>query len=156
MFLHWKVLGTKQQYGSATNFIKIGNFKDYMVEYPALSEQQRIVSVLDECFEAIDKVKANAEQNLKNTDELFDCALDVILYDKKWKIRQLGEVCEKVEYGTSAKAQANGKIPVLRMGNIQNGRFNWKSLVYSDNEEDNKQYLLKHNDVLFNRTSCLY
>jgi type I restriction enzyme S subunit len=39
------------------------------------------------------------------------------------------------------------------MGNIQNGRFNWDSLVYSDDEEDNKQYLLKYNDVLFNRTN---
>jgi type I restriction enzyme S subunit len=68
-------------------------------------------------------------------------------------VQQLGEVCKKVEYGTSSKAQPQGKLPVLRMGNIQNGRFEWKSLVYSNNEEDNKQYLLYYNDVLFNRTN---
>ena len=39
------------------------------------------------------------------------------------------------------------------MGNIQNGRLTWDKLVYSDNKEDNKQYLLKYNDVLFNRTN---
>ena len=41
----------------------------------------------------------------------------------------------------------------MRMGNIQNGRLSWDKLVYSDNAEDNKRYLLKYNDVLFNRTN---
>jgi type I restriction enzyme S subunit len=131
-------------------------FKDYKSEkFPKLPlpEQQRIVSILDQCFAAIDKAKANAEQNLRNAKELFNCILDSILYDKKWQVKKLGEVCEKVEYGTSSKAQPQGKLPVLRMGNIQSGRFVWDSLVYSDNKEDNKQYLLKYNDVLFNRTN---
>lgn len=123
------------------------------IPLPPLSEQQHIVSILEECFAAIEKAKANAEQNLKNAKELFDCVLESILYDKKWQVEQLGNVCEKVEYGTSSKAKPQGELPVLRMGNIHNGRFVWNSLVYSDNEEDNKQYLLKHNDVLFNRTN---
>lgn len=44
-------------------------------------------------------------------------------------------------------------MPVLRMGNIQDGRLDWGNLVYSDNEEENERYQLKHNDVLFNRTN---
>jgi type I restriction enzyme S subunit len=40
--------------------------------YPPLPEQQRIVAILDEAFAAIDKAKANAEQNLKNAKELFE------------------------------------------------------------------------------------
>ena len=128
--------------------------KEINVAFPkSLPEQQRIVSILDECFSAIAKAKANAEQNLKNAKEVFDCVLESIYYNKKWPITQLGEVCKKVEYGTSLKSKTQGKLPVLRMGNIQNGKFVWDSLVYSDNEEDNKQYLLKHNDVLFNRTN---
>jgi type I restriction enzyme S subunit len=75
------------------------------------------------------------------------------LYDKKWKIKQLGEVCTKVEYGTSSKSKPEGQLPVLRMGNIQNSRFVWDNLVYSMNGEDNQKYLLKYNDVLFNRTN---
>ena len=130
--------------------IKIKNTK---IPLPPLPEQQRIVSILDEAFSAIERSRNNAEQNLKNARELFDCVLDSILHDKKWKIEQLGNLCEKVEYGTSSKAKSEGELPVLRMGNIQNGRFIWDSLVYSDNEEDNKQYLLRHNDILFNRTN---
>ena len=139
--------------GANINNLKFGDLGQFEIPLPPLPEQQRIVSILDECFAAIDKAKANAEQNLKNAKELFDCVLESILYDKKWHVELLGNVCEKVEYGTSSKAKSQGELPVLRMGNIQNGRFVWDSLVYSDNEEDNKQYLLKHNDVLFNRTN---
>jgi type I restriction enzyme S subunit len=133
--------------------VSMNKFKSIEIPVPPLREQQRIVSILDRAFAAIDKAKANAEQNLQNAKELFDCVLDSILYDKRWEVRQLGEVCEKVEYGTSSKAQSQGKLPVMRMGNIQNGRFNWESLVFSDNEIDNEKYLLKYNDVLFNRTN---
>ena len=131
-------------------------FKDYKNEpflWMPLHEQQRIVSILDEAFAAIAKAKANTEQNLKNAIALFDCVLDSILFNQKYQVKQLGEVCLKVEYGSSTKSTSKGKLPVLRMGNIQNGRFVWDSLVYSDNEEDNEQYLLKQNDVLFNRTN---
>lgn len=43
---------------------------------PPLPEQERIVAKLDETFEAIDKVKANAGQNLTNVKELFESALN--------------------------------------------------------------------------------
>ncbi|MBS1738573.1 MAG: restriction endonuclease subunit S [Bacteroidetes bacterium] len=128
--------------------------KEINIAYPkSLPEQQRIVAILDQAFTAIARAKANAEQNLKNAKELFEVVLDSILYNKKLKIEQLGNICEKVEYGTSLKSKSEGKLPVLRMGNIKNGSFVWDNLVYSDNEEDNKKYLLKHNDVLFNRTN---
>jgi type I restriction enzyme S subunit len=130
------------------------NLKQIEIPFPkSLHEQQRIVAILDEAFAAITSAKANAQQNLQNAKELFESVLDNIMYDKKWEIKELVEVCKKVEYGTSSKSQPQGKLPVLRMGNIQNSRFIWDSLVYSDNEEDNQQYLLKYNDVLFNRTN---
>ncbi|MEI8247518.1 MAG: restriction endonuclease subunit S [Lentisphaerota bacterium] len=139
--------------GSVVKNISGDLVKKVVLPIPPLPEQQRIVAILDEAFTAIAKAKANAEQNLKNAKELFDCILNEILYDKSWEVRALGEICSKVEYGSSTKSKPEGKLPVLRMGNIQNGRFNWDSLVYSDDEEDNKQYLLKYNDVLFNRTN---
>lgn len=70
-----------------------------------------------------------------------------------WKWVKLGEVCDSVEYGSAAKSKETGKIPVLRMGNIQNGRFVWDDLVYTDDEIEIKKYLLKKDDVLFNRTN---
>lgn len=160
--LYWYFTKTKSYWdqanslasGAAQPHFNGAALKQVVFSYPkSLPEQQRIVSILDECFSAIDQAKVNAEQNLKNAKELFDCVLNNVLYDKKWDVKQLGEVCTKVEYGSSTKSNKEGKLPVLRMGNIQNSRFTWDSLVYSDNDEDNEKYLLKYNDVLFNRTN---
>ncbi|RYE50614.1 MAG: hypothetical protein EOP48_19470, partial [Sphingobacteriales bacterium] len=62
-------------------------------------------------------------------------------------------ICTNVEYGSATKSKATGKVPVLRMGNIQNGIFDWEDLVFTDDEEEINKYLLKKNDVLFNRTN---
>lgn len=118
-----------------------------------LPEQQRIVTLLDEAFDGIATARANAEQNLQNARALFESHLQSVLRGKKWKWKTLGELCEKVEYGTSAKSKTEGGTPVLRMGNIQDGRFVWDNLVYTDDEAEISRYLLKHNDVLFNRTN---
>ena len=39
---------------------------------PPLEEQKRIVSILDEAFEGLDRARENAEANLKSARELFD------------------------------------------------------------------------------------
>jgi type I restriction enzyme S subunit len=70
-----------------------------------------------------------------------------------WIKTKLGDVCTKVEYGSSAKSKPEGEIPVLRMGNIKNGVIDWNDLVYTTDQEEIDKYLLKHNDILFNRTN---
>jgi type I restriction enzyme S subunit len=72
---------------------------------------------------------------------------------KGWKWVKLGDICLNVEYGSSTKSKKEGKTPVLRMGNIQKGIFDWTDLVYSDDDIEINKYLLKKNDVLFNRTN---
>ena len=49
---------------------------------PPLPEQQHIVSILDECFAAIDQAKANTEKNLNNAKELFQSELNKIFTQK--------------------------------------------------------------------------
>ena len=65
----------------------------------------------------------------------------------------MGYVCDSVEYGSASKSQTEGLIPVLRMGNIQNGKFDWSDLVYTSDDEEIEKYQLYKNDVLFNRTN---
>ena len=154
-FLNWDIDKIKLEQGTGTTMIHVSmrSMVARFIPLPPLPEQQRIVAILDKAFTAIDKVKANAEQNLKYAKKLFENYLQEVLSDKKWKKTTLNEICDKVEYGSSSKSKPEGKLPVLRMGNIQNGRFTWGNLVYSDNDKDNSQYLLKYNDVLFNRTN---
>lgn len=67
---------------------------------PPLPEQEKIVAKLDKAFEAIDKVKANAEQNLTNAKELFESALDKAFTENTngWEEKTLGKILT-LEYG---------------------------------------------------------
>ena len=73
---------------------------------------------------------------------------------KGWKWCKLEDIAYDLMYGTSEKSSRLGKVPVLRMGNInREGGLDWKDLVYSNNEEDIEKFKLLHNDLLFNRTN---
>ena len=139
--------------GATVQGVKLPFIKSLQIPLPPLPEQHRIVAILDEAFDAIATAKANTEQNLRNARALFESYLEGVLRNKKWEWKTLGELCEGVEYGSSAKSKAEGGVPVLRMGNIQDGRLDWSNLVYTNDEDEIHRYLLKHDDVLFNRTN---
>ncbi len=70
-----------------------------------------------------------------------------------WIWEKLGSMTCGVEYGTGAKSSERGKVPVLRMGNIQNAKFDWSDLVYTSDQDEIRKYSLREGDVLFNRTN---
>ena len=72
---------------------------------------------------------------------------------KSWMWEKLGWMTCGVEYGTAAKSATTGRVPVLRMGNIQNAKFDWADLVYTSGDKEIAQYRLHDGDVLFNRTN---
>ncbi len=64
----WKDINSDKQYGSATNYIRMGNFTDYLVPFPPIAEQQRIVAKIEELFSELDKgieTLKTAKQQLK-------------------------------------------------------------------------------------------
>lgn len=65
----------------------------------------------------------------------------------------LGDVAEGFNYGSAAKSAKEGRVPVLRMGNIQDGKLDWADLVFTDDAAEIAKYALKEGDVLFNRTN---
>jgi len=72
---------------------------------------------------------------------------------ESWIVTALENLCEGFQYGTSAKSQKSGKVPVLRMGNIQNGKIDWTDLAYTSDEDEINKFILRKGDVLFNRTN---
>ena len=70
-----------------------------------------------------------------------------------WVWSHLGCVSTGPEYGTAAKSSSQGEVPVLRMGNIQNGQIDWTDLVYTRDKREIARYALQPGDVLFNRTN---
>jgi type I restriction enzyme, S subunit len=151
--------------GLLKNF-HLEDIRETVVPLVPIAEQQRIVSKIEELFSEIDKgieeIKT-AQQQLKVYRQavlkwgfegrLTNDAVQDGELPKGWKNATVGDVCSSVEYGSATKSKASGKVPVLRMGNIQNGRFEWDDLVYTDDDEEINKYLLKKNDVLFNRTN---
>ncbi len=55
-----------------------GKLKEVPIPLPQLAEQQRIVAILDEAFEAIAAARANAEQNRLNARALFESYLQSV------------------------------------------------------------------------------
>jgi type I restriction enzyme S subunit len=58
----WRETNREKQFGSATNFIRIGNFLDYMVSVAPLSEQKRIVAKLDAILTKVTDAKVRLEK----------------------------------------------------------------------------------------------
>ena len=109
----------------------------------------------------IDKIVKECSQ----VDEEYDTAMsqisilkqkidDIILpVFNQYEHKRLETLCSSFEYGTSSKSSPTGKVSVVRMGNIQNGKIVWDDVVYSNDPDDIAQYMLHENDVLFNRTN---
>ena len=75
---------------------------------------------------------------------------------KGWVWTTIDQLISMLQYGTSVKADAPVSlgIPVLRMGNIQEGTLDYSNLKYIDPEkEDIAKYALDAGDVLINRTN---
>ncbi len=102
-------------------------------------------------FEHIQKERNN-EKKQKELTPITDEEKPFEIPDG-WKWVRLGEICDGFMYGTSNKSVPSGKCPVLRMGNIQDGKIDWEKLVYTNDSEEIEKYKLRKFDLLFNRTN---
>jgi type I restriction enzyme S subunit len=85
--------------------------------------------------------------------EFHDLRITLPEIPNGWAWAHLGWCSMGPEYGTAAKSSETGAVPVVRMGNLQNGRIEWDDLVYTSDEHEIAQYSLRPGDVLFNRTN---
>lgn len=97
-------------------------FNSITIHVPPLSEQHRIVSLLDAEFAKIDALKANAEKNLQNAKDLFQAALKKELEPKEgWKVKTLKEI-GLTQTGTTPKTSVKENygdyIPFIKPADV--------------------------------------
>jgi type I restriction enzyme, S subunit len=122
---------------------------------PQIAEQKRIVAKLDTAFAEIDRAIEIEKQKLAEQKRFFGELIDSEIRHLRSEFGpcELHDLIESVEYGTATKCKAEGRYPVLRMGNMQAGRFDFEDLVYLDDEEELERYRVRKGDVFFNRTN---
>ncbi len=111
----------------------------------------------DELFQQIqgEKLTLIKAGKIKKEKPIAEITEDEIPFDipDSWTWVSVGSVCTNIQYGSSQKSAPNGKIAVLRMGNIQNGRLILDKLVYTSDDAEIVKYPLQYDDLLFNRTN---
>jgi len=72
----------------------------------------------------------------------------------EWTPHKIGDFVVKSFYGTSASTEETGQYPVLRMGNMRDGRLDLTNLVFIDLDPQNfESFRLQKGDILLNRTN---
>lgn len=110
--------------GATRQRISRKNLYQIEIPIPPLTEQRRIVKILDEIFEKIEKAKKNTEKNLQHSKELFESYLNNIFTnpEKDWEKTTIGEVCNLMTGGTPSRAKSqyfkNGTINWLVSGDV--------------------------------------
>ena len=111
--------------GANINNLKFDDLRGFPIPHPALTEQQRIVGILDEAFAGIATAKANFEANLKSARALFESHLQSVFTQRGdgWTQKPLAELCEStrvITYGVIKLGDEipNG-VPCLRTSNVR-------------------------------------
>jgi type I restriction enzyme, S subunit len=127
----------KQAERSLIPSMSVKHLAEIEIPVPPLSEQKRIVSIVDEAFEAIDIAIDNTKQNLTNARELFESYLNSRLFNVvSGKATQtllcITDLIIDCEHKT-APIQEEG-IPSIRTPNIGKGHLIFDG-VYRVSEE---------------------
>lgn len=144
----------KLQKGANYPAVTDAEVKSISLRYPkSLQEQQRIVGILDKAFTAIAKVKANAEQNLKNSKEIFESYLQSVFENKGegWEEKQLKELTSILGDGLhgTPKYTDDGDYYFINGNNLNNGVIQLKDNTKKVSLDEFKKYKKDLNERTF-------
>lgn len=146
----------RRSHGTGMVHVTRAVFDETPVWLPPLPEQERIVAAIEEQFSRLDQAEHLLGGARRRAERLRMAAMATAT-SGDWPVKALADVTAKQEYGSSAKAsakQANG-VPIVRMGNIQDGQVDLSRDVkyLPPDHPDAARYALRDGDLLFNRTN---
>ena len=159
----------KASQGSTFEAINSNDLKGLKLLIPHIDEQEKIALILSTVDKQIDNVDALIEKNKELKKGLMQTLLIKGIGHTKFKKTEIGEIPEEWELesmnkivtstqlGTNTLGKENEKIPMLKMGNLTIGGFDFNKLEYISEEEleMNKEYILSNGDFLFNTRNTL-
>ncbi len=160
-YLHWawgqgmfRGLITQWVNQAAINRAQLGGVS---IPLPPLSEQRRIVEILDQA-DRLRRLRAQADAKAgRILPALFIKMFgDPATNPMGWPAGDLGDAILETQYGTSKRANTEGRgVLVVRMNNISaSGMVELSDVKYVDlNDSELEQQRLKPSDLLFNRTN---
>ena len=97
-------------------------------------------------------IKAGAIKKEKPLPEITE---DEIPFNipENWRWVRWGDLSQSIQYGYNAPAQESGRIKMVRISDIQDGKVIWDTVPYCEiKESDIPTYRLEKHDILFART----
>ena len=138
---------------------------------PPLPEQHRIAAYLDASCAAIDAAVSAKRRQLDTLDALRKSIIQRAVTSgieanpklrqvdsdwlrevpSHWQVCRVKRVVARMDYGIGVSTVEEGRYPVLKMGNIQDGEIWFSNLDFIDEVDDN--LILETGDLLYNRTN---
>ena len=117
-----QLLFTGEQ-GSTRQAITKVQLQDFIIHYPPLTEQKRIVAILDEAFESIARAKESAEKNLKNAIEIFESYLQSVFENKGegWEAYNLEDHIKLIDYRWRTPVKTESVVRLITAKNVKLG-----------------------------------
>ena len=165
MFFEW---AEKTSSGSLSPRTKWKSLAEFKFALPPIPQQKEILEVLLSCENTVHKSQTVLEKleyaKLHTARELLLQGLTFfqLFRNQKaelpagWKMVELNNVFERIQYGLSNAVHKSGQYPILRMMNIERGYVTPNDLKYIDLDDDTaKKFFLQKGDILFNRTNSM-
>jgi type I restriction enzyme, S subunit len=172
----WEPLKEQAIGSTGRRRVQASDFLEIEIPLPPLSEQKAIAAALravrdsrEATVRALEEAKAFKRSLMRHvftfgpvsleeaaTVELQETAIGSI--PKDWDVKRIGDVVRQSQYGLSIRADVDGEIPMLRMGNLQGGEIivEPSSLKYASREDSNlEKFGLEIDDIIFNRTNSI-
>lgn len=142
---------------TTVKIISKSKFSELKIPLPPLEEQKRIAGILDQA-DALRRLRTRALDKLNTLGQAIFHEMfgDIARNSMDWPIGCIGDLLEEAKYGSSAKANTEGKgLPMLRMGNLTyDGQIDLTSLKHVKlSDADFEKYTTQKGDLLFNRTN---
>jgi type I restriction enzyme, S subunit len=127
-YLYWNLHGRYEEIRRITGDdekdrrgLNMSLVRNIEIPIPPISEQQRIVALLDETFAALNTVHANAKRNLVNAREVYEAVANEIFKSdgKGWEQKRLDDVCTLQRgFDLPTRDRIEGKYPLVSSSGV--------------------------------------